>query len=488
VTTKPRSRWLKTFVMWKFTSWARRGLGRTSDAAGMHRCGLFGLGLVAVAVTCPFAPLRAEYRVDVGDVIEISVARVPELQRRATVNSDGDIAFPLLGTFPVAGLLPSEMEARIQATLATRAFRQRASDGREYTVEIDPDEVTAVVALHRPIYVNGDVLKPGDQAFRPFMTVREAVALSGGYDVLRVRLENPILLAADLKGEYQSLWTEFTKQQAQALRLEAELAGKDTFDKKFLAETPLPPSKTAEIAATEAERLRTEQVDYDREKAFLELSFNQNREQIKVLAEQEAKQQEGMQADAEELRKLTELLGKGMLLSARVTEARRAMLLSSTMALQTAAQLMQMKRQQAEVARQLVRLGDQRRIKLLQELQEARTTLSQVRAKLQSTGEKLEYAGARSQLMRGNELRPEIVLIRKGEKGRERIAANEDSELQPGDVVEVVLRSDDMTGKDMQAAGSPVEVPAAVAARPMAPPPTVAAPALATRLLEPKSE
>jgi len=475
--------------MRNFGSWARRGRGRVGDAVRKRRRQLFGLGLLTVGLTCSFASVRAEYRVDIGDVIEVSVARVPELQRRATVNSDGDIAFPLLGTFPVAGLLPSEMEARIQATLATKAFRQRASDGREYTVEIDPDEVTAVVAQHRPIYVNGDVLKPGDQAFRPFMTVREAVALSGGYDVLRVRMENPILLAADLKGEYQSLWTEFAKQQAHALRLEAELAGKDAFDKKFLTETPLPPSKAAEIATTEAERLRSEQADYAREKAFLELSFNQDKEQIRVLAEQEAKQQEGMQADAEELRKVTELLGKGMLVSARVTEARRAMLLSSTMALQTTGQLMQMKRQQADVARQLERLGDQRRIKLLQELQEARTTLNQVRAKLQSTNEKLQYAGARSQLMRGNELKPDIVLIRKAEKGRERIPANEDSELQPGDVVEVVLRSDYMTGKDMQAAGSPIEVPAPGVTPLAAPPRTApAAPALATRLLEPMSE
>jgi hypothetical protein len=92
--------------------------------------------------------------------------------------------------------------------------------------------------------------------------------------------------------------------------------------------------------------------------------------------------------------------------------------------------------------------------------------------------------------MRGNELKPDIVLIRKGEKRRERIPANEDSELQPGDVVEVVLRSDSMTGKDMQAAGSPIEGPAAGAAPPMAAPPRVApaAPALATRLLEPMSE
>jgi polysaccharide export outer membrane protein len=402
---------------------------------------LFATGLLSVGFACSSVPTQAEYPVDIGDVIEISVARIPELQRRAAVNSDGSIVFPLLGIFRVTGLLPSEMDAKIKAMLASKVFRQRAPDGREYAIEIDPDEVTAAVAQYRPIYVNGDVFKPGEQAFRPFMTIREAVALSGGYDMLRVRMEDPVLLAADLKGEYQSLWIEFAKQQAHVSRLEAELDDKDTFGQVPLTETPLPRSRTAEIVATEAARLKTEQTDYDRETAFLQGSINQGNQQIQVLVEQQMKQEEGARTDAEELRKMTELLGKGMLLSARVTEARRAVLLSSTMVLQTAAQLMQLKRQQADAVRQLERVSDQRRIKLLQDLQEARMALAQVRAKLQSTAEKVQYAGARSQLMRGQELKPDTLVIRKNEKGRERIPADEDFELQPGDVVEVALRS-----------------------------------------------
>ena len=42
--------------------------------------------------------------------------------------------------------------------------------------------VVATVVEYRPIYVNGDVSKPGEHPFRPQMTVRQAVALSGGYD------------------------------------------------------------------------------------------------------------------------------------------------------------------------------------------------------------------------------------------------------------------------------------------------------------------
>src|ERR1700756_2540763 len=171
------------------------------------------MGLLAVGFLCSIVPgAAAEYNIDVGDVIEIMVARVPELQRRVPVRSNGTISFPLLGTLSVAGMTPSEVEANIQAGLATKIFRQRTPDGRENAVAIEPDEVTAVVVQHRPIYVNGDVSKPGEQAFRPFMTARQAIALSGGYDILRLRMENPILLSADLRGEYESLWTDFAKE------------------------------------------------------------------------------------------------------------------------------------------------------------------------------------------------------------------------------------------------------------------------------------
>jgi polysaccharide biosynthesis/export protein len=381
-------------------------------------------------------------------VIEILVARVPELQRRVPVRSDGSISFPMLGTLLVAGLSPSEVEAKIQATLATKVFRQRMSDGRENAVTIEPDEVTAVVAQYRPIYVNGDVSKPGEQAFRPSMTVRQAVALCGGYDILRLRNDNPILLSADLRGEYESLWTEFAKERVQLSRLKTELGEKDTLDETLLADVPIAPTRKSEIITVEAEHLRTEQADYEREKAFLQHSMKQGDEQIKILSDQNTSEEKGVQADVEELQRINELFGKGSLPSPRVTDARRAVLLSSTRKLQTSAQLMQVKKQQDDIARQLERLDDLRKVKLLQDLQDARTRLGQLRAKLQSTGEKLLYTAARSQLVRGNELKPEFTVIRNGKSGRDLITGDYDSELQPGDVVEVTLRFDDVAGTD----------------------------------------
>lgn len=49
----------------------------------------------------------------------------------------------------------------------------------------------------------------------------------------------------------------------------------------------------------------------------------------------------------------------------------------------------------------------------------------------------------RSQLVRGAGDKAEIAIIRKGQKGEERIVADEDAELQPGDTVEVALHDQD---------------------------------------------
>jgi polysaccharide export outer membrane protein len=384
---------------------------------------------------------RAEYHLDVGDVIEISVATVPELHRRVPINLDGSISFPLLGTVVVAGLAPSQAQATIQATLANKIFQLRLPDGRSKDVVIDPNEVTATVVEYRPIYVNGDVSKPGEYPYRLLMTVRQAVALSGGYDTIRFRMSDPILDLAGLKSEYKSLWIEFAKERVHVWRLRTELGDTNDPDQTPLTDVPLPQSDLSEIARLETESLSVRQADHQREKEFLQRAIKQGSDQIKALSEQQQKEEQGVQSDVEELQRDLELYKKGTLISPRVTDARRAVLLSSTRKLQTVVQLMQLEKQQDEVQRRLEQLDDRRRMESIGELQEAGVKLSEIRAKLQGVEDKIQYTGLlRSQLARSERSAPEIAIIRKSEKGPRRIVATEESELQPGDVVEVALQ------------------------------------------------
>lgn len=396
---------------------------------------------LAAALLCSTTPAKAEYSLHVGDVIEISVARLPELKQRVPVQLDGTISFPLLGTLPVANLSPAEVQARVQARLAAKVFRQRAPDGHENSVTIEPDEVTATVVEYRPIYVNGDVSKPGEQAYRPLMTVRQAITLSGGYDVIRLRMNNPILEAADLQAEYESLWTEYAREQAHVWRLQQELGQQATVERKALLDVPVARSMALAIVNVEADQLKTRQADAEAERAFFERGIVQADEQIQVLSEQLKTEEQGTQADAEELERAKELFNRGTLTMLRVSDARRAALLSSTRKLQTTAQLMQTRRQRDDFLRQIERLNGQRRSDILKELQDATLALSRLRFKLQSTGEKLQYtAFAKSQLARGFGSKPAITIVRNGASGSENLVANEDFELQPGDVVEIALR------------------------------------------------
>jgi polysaccharide export outer membrane protein len=383
----------------------------------------------------------AEYRLDVGDVIEISIARIPTLQRRIPIQLDGTVSFPLLGSVIVAGLTPRQAEVKIQSGLATKVYQASNVNGPGGDIVIQADEVSATVVEYRPIYVDGDVSRPGEFAYRPRMTVRQAVALSGGYDTLRYRAVNPILEGADLRSDYESLWTDLAKERAHIARIRAELADKNDFDQTALTKVPLPRSTLSEILQVESEALHVRQRDRQRQKAFLQSAVKQGNEQIAVLSEQRATEQKGVQADAEELQRSLDLYSKGTLTSPRVTDARRAVLLSSSRALQTNVQLIQLKRQQDEISRQLEQLDDVRRVELLRELQDSQVRLAEIRAKLQGVGDKLEYTSLlKSRVARGNGSKAEIAVIRKSGDARERLETTEDTELQPGDVVEISLR------------------------------------------------
>jgi len=388
-------------------------------------------------------PARAEYHIEAGDTLEIAVAGMPDWRQRIQVQLDGAISYPLVGTLVVSGLTPTEVRTKIRGILPTKVFRQSTPDGGEHVVLLDGDQVTVNVVEYRPVYVNGDVSRPGVQAYRPLMTVRQAVALSGGYEIMRFRMNNPFLESSDFRSDYESLWTDFAKEQVHIWRIRTELGEGNNLDQKLSDDIPLPVSTISQLKRLEAEQLKSRQDDYLREKEFLRRGIKQAEEHIGVLSDSMKTEEEGVQADMQDLRRVTDLLGKGSVPIMRVTDARRALLWSSTQKLQTTAQWMSQKKQRDDVSRQLERFDNQRRMDLLRELEDSSVRLSQISARLQGVGEKLQYTAlVRSQLVRGSGGKPQIAIIRKGENGRERILADEDFELQPGDVVEVALRAE----------------------------------------------
>jgi polysaccharide biosynthesis/export protein len=399
----------------------------------------FTTALLAVALCCSLNPARAEYRLQGGDVVEISVSGVPELRQRAPVQLDGSITFPVVGTFTVEGVEFSEIRAKLQSAVASKIFRIRTPDGRELSRMFERDEVAATIVEYRPVFITGDVTRPGEQAFRPRMTARQAMASAGGFSAL-TRANATSFDAANLRSEYITAWLTLAREHARVWRLKTELGENIDLDQKAIPPAPAPDTTISQIASLELEYSKASASDHERQKDFLRRSIEQADKQILVLSEQKQNEDEGVQADAQDLQKAKAAFGNGNLPSFRVVEFRRAALFSSTRQLQTTNQLMQVKRSGAEFARELEKIDDQRQIRLLAELQDATVKLAGERAKLRSAEEKLQLAGLRPPRSSDGASKADITVFRNSTSGKERLTVDADTELQPGDVIEVALR------------------------------------------------
>lgn len=384
----------------------------------------------------------AQYRLAPGDTVEVAVGRLPEQRSRVQIQIDGTIVLPGIGSISIAGLTPAELQTNMETLLSTRIFRQRAPDGREVGVLVKPGDVVTAIVEYRPVYVSGDVLTPGQQAYRPSMTVRQATSVAGGYNMLRARASNGAENPVDLLRDYHSLSVEFAKEHFHILRINAELQGRDSFDQSAPREISLADSVLAPIAGAEVQSLKVAQVDNQNEKAFLHKAIEQTDGQIATLTRQLEGENKGVEADEAELARVVKLFGDGNLPSPRVTESRRALLLSSTRQLQTRVELIQLQRQRADYQRQLERVESQRAINRLGELTESTARLADLRAKLLALSQKLQpTSGASAALVTGVEsFQADITIVRRLDRKWETIRVAEDEEIQPGDVIEVSLR------------------------------------------------
>lgn len=399
---------------------------------------------VGAAVFNPHTCLGAQYALAPGDTIEVSIGGLPEQRNREQIQIDGTITVAGVGAVEVAGLAPAELQSRIEGLLQSRILRQRLPDGRDQPFVVKPGDVLATVVEYRPIYVSGDILTPGQQAYRASMTVRQAVAVAGGFSLLRSRAQQPgVADPADLLRDYQSLATEYIKEYYHVVRTNAELDGKDTFNQTAPTEVSLPTSVVDSVVQSEAQSLKAALADYRKETRFLEDAVKQTNSQFTALSKQQEGEEKGVQADEEELERVTKLFGSGLLASPRVSESRRALLLSSTRRLQTSVELMRLQRQRDDFLRQNERVASQRTINLLKEQRDSNVRLADLRVRMQALNQKLQpMAGGTGALPLGTaELHPEVTVVRRVGQRWDRIAASVDYDVQPGDVIEVTLRA-----------------------------------------------
>jgi len=125
--------------------------------------------VVPAALEGPRAVADADgpYLLDTGDRLRVFVYGQPNLSRAYTVDHDGRITIPLMGSVEARGRTTAGLEKLIRQKL-----------GAEYVR--DP-QVTVDILQNRPFFIYGEVKAGGQYPYVSGMTVETAIAIAGGY-------------------------------------------------------------------------------------------------------------------------------------------------------------------------------------------------------------------------------------------------------------------------------------------------------------------
>jgi polysaccharide export outer membrane protein len=373
-------------------------------------------------------PAAADYVVQQGDILEINVLGVPGLHRRTPVDPGGQIALPLIGEIDAAGKSLSDLRSTLRGLLIAKNIVRRG-------------EVVIDVAEYRPVYVGGDVVKPGAYPYRPGMTVRDAVALAEGYDLFRLRGRDPTLEAANSQADFESYAVEIAKHMIRISRLKAELAGRRELDLKDIPGLPVKPEVLEGIKQIEAQRLAADWENRKRDKGHLTQMLNGTKDQLAAMVRERDHSAVALDQQNKYLARGRDLIQRGLLQNSRMEELQRAAIAAQNHLYEMQARVSQAEKDVADFTRKLETLDEEWRVKLLQELQEAITQSETARYRFEAAAEKVRYTAGAPNSWRVPAEPPTITIHRVVNGGEQRRTADETTGLSPGDNVEIVAKA-----------------------------------------------
>ncbi|SDC03881.1 polysaccharide biosynthesis/export family protein [Ruegeria marina] len=396
-------------------------------AVSVAFCGVLGAVSIALAAT------PDSYLINVGDELEMDILDDNDPPQRFTVGRDGAVQLPFIGTFEVAAIPVGEARVLIE-----RSYVERE-------IFVNPS-IELSIASFRPISVLGDVRRPGNFDYQPFMTTEQAVGLAGGPAISANNEEARILERRDLEGRLNGLEFDLALAAAQYARVQAQMAGKDAAEWN-----DVPPDLRADInrelfdehKAKEDQVITLASQDVTTRRKLLTDAADEARTRIKLLEEREAVQKQVQEVTLRELDRVKEMAERGLVPKSSINE-------NELRAKQVESQLLQLKEQRsaarvqlADLASQLSQFDSDREKNLLNDSQVYWSEINKLRSARVSLEDRMHLLEQWMNAARG--LDTEMLLeyqVRRREDGRIKdVVVKPYDELLPGDLLVVVVRS-----------------------------------------------
>ncbi|MEX0301421.1 MAG: polysaccharide biosynthesis/export family protein [Leisingera sp.] len=266
-------------------------------------------GLAALLWVAALPAPAGELVLGAGDEISVSVLNREDLSQTYKLRQDGYVSLHLAGEVRAEGLTAAALERLLEQQLTERTGL--------------PASVAVSVASWRPVYALGDVVTPGEIAFRDGLTVGRILAVSGG------------LYPRESESASSQLDIRIADEQARVTVRRSTLVDLHSRRLRLLAESSgaveiAPDAQFSALAGPEADQLMAEQLEILRSRhdlAQVRAAAAQAQAQLadqeaQALARQQAILREQIETSAKALADLEGLLDRGLTSTERVRQLR----------------------------------------------------------------------------------------------------------------------------------------------------------------------
>lgn len=401
---------------------------------------LLSLGNMAVPMLI-FAPLALQAGVAQADALlpqsKIRVSLVQWVPTKGayepweaisgeyTISDMGTVSMPVLGSVAIGDHDNAGLAADIAERLRTKLGL------------VSAPEATVDIISYPPVYVVGDVMRPGELPYRAGLTVIQAFATSGGE--VRSDSVGGSLQVTRLLGEIRASDDAILRSTASSARLEAEMS--DATELRFpQADSEPNPFATAifdqEKTIFSARRRAMEQ----QTRSLTELRDLLEKE-ISSLEEKLTNVEANIKSSEAKLATVDQLVTRGIATASRQMDTERDLRNDQGERLDLETAVMRARQEFSKASRDLQGLSDERRSQAAIDLQQERAVMAQERLKRETNQRLLLETLSANPSLANPDGKPRVtfeVLRREGGK-LNNFPATDTTILMPGDVIKVTM-------------------------------------------------
>lgn len=370
------------------------------------------------------------YEIGVGDKLRIKFFQRDELSGEFRVRADGNISLPLIGSLPVRGRTPVELEQLISSK-----FFEMTSRSAFAVVD---------VIERRPFFVAGDVNRPGTFQYVPRMTVVHAIAIAGG--VYRMpQAANQMMDITREQWRLRSASADAAIQLAKRERLRALLNGDDEVVFPSLVSELVGKQQAVRIERTQRRLFKQALAWNESRQDFLKQALSLAEDELKVLRERLTTMSETLKVHGAELKTTQGLFKRGLTQRRNVYQKKYAISNLETNAANVRAEIKRAELRRIQAVKNLAEFAPDEQRKIALELDGVEADFEASLRNIAASKSVISQAGmptAGVQTASFGHVTRTYTILRSVQGKMVEINANEHDRLLPGDVLKVSLSTE----------------------------------------------